>query len=70
MMVQAAEGVHEVAEGVHEEVAEDVVEQKGEMGLVVVVTLRDWAALLPEVAAEKGGVVVVGKCGVEGSMGS
>lgn len=46
--MQAAEGVHEVAaEGVHEE----VVEQNGEMGVAVVATLRDWAALQPEVAA-------------------
>jgi hypothetical protein len=50
----------QVAEGVHEE----AVEQKGEMGVVVAVTLREWAA-------EKGGEVVVGKCRVvEGSMGS
>jgi hypothetical protein len=54
--VQAAEGAHEVvAEGAHEVEAEgaheEVVERKGEMGVVAVATLRDWAALLPEVAA-------------------
>lgn len=50
-----------VAEGVHEE----VVEQKGEKGVAVVLTMREWAA-------EKGGEVLLESVrgAVEGSMGS